>query len=98
MPTTNLNSGLQAALSLFKGGRNALSSPLAYGVSNKDYMNHMISRNILSKAAQLVNDLEDARAAQRTFQNLMAQPAAEPRTTATPFAQKIRGILLDRLG
>jgi hypothetical protein len=80
---TNLTSGLQSALSLLGKNSNPLSRPLANGVSNKDYMNHIISRNILSKAAQLVNDLEDARAAQKTLQNFMAKP---------------RGGLFDRLG
>lgn len=80
---TNLTSGLQSAVSLLGKSNNPMSRPLAYGVSNKQYMNHIISRNILSKAAQLVNDLEDARAAQKTLQNFMAKP---------------RGSLLDRLG
>lgn len=104
MAVSNLTSGLQTALSIFSGNRNALSRQNAYFASNKDYLNHLVSRNILSKAAQLVNDLEDARAAKVTFQSFLAQKQNELKTTTSMFNTKttiststtsLRGSLLD---
>jgi hypothetical protein len=99
MPLNGVNSGLQTALSLLSGGasRNALKFSSAYGASNKDYLNQLVSRNILSKAAQLVNDLEDARASKITFDNFLAQKQAELKTTTAPFTQKPRGSALSKL-
>lgn len=99
MASSPLTSGLQGALSLFGGNRNALKFSSAYFASHKDYQNHIVSRNILSKAAQLVNDLEDARAAQTTFQSFLAQKQSELKTTTSPLgtAAASRGSVFDKL-
>jgi hypothetical protein len=102
MQTGNFSSGLQGALSLFGGNRVALKTGSAYFASNKDYLNHIVNRNILAKAAQLVNDLEDAKAAKGTFQEFLNQKQSELKSSASIFspsssstASSARGTFLD---
>jgi hypothetical protein len=94
MSVNNLSSGLQNALGLFAGNRNALKFGSAYFASNKDYLNHLVNRNIFAKATQLVNDLEDMRKSTVTFQSYLAQKQSALKTTTTASTQ--RGTLFDQ--
>ncbi|MCC6597640.1 MAG: hypothetical protein IT559_02485 [Alphaproteobacteria bacterium] len=72
MAINSFTTGLQLSTALFGNGRTPLRFGNPYLGWNKDYQNHLISRNILAKAAQLVNDLEDARAAKTTLDSFIA--------------------------
>lgn len=65
--------GLGFSLSLPGAGRSTLKYGGAAFVSYRNYQIHVMNRNILAKAAQLVNDLEDARAARITLESFIAK-------------------------
>lgn len=74
---SDVTSGLKFSVSLLGGNRHALKYGSAAFASHRDYQIHVINRNILAKAAQLVNDLEDARAAKITLESFMARNAPQ---------------------
>lgn len=98
MTPGNLSSGLQTALTLFGGNRNSLKFGSPYFASNKDYLNHIVNRNILAKAAQLVNDLEDARAATVTFQSFLAQKQSELKITTSTLSTSVTSTTVSARG
>ncbi len=79
--TTSLSAQLRTMTALYAGNRNPLRFGNAYTTSFKDYHNHLIGQNILSKAAQLVNDLDSARHVEENFQNFLAEKQSTLKTS-----------------
>ena len=73
-------------ISAYYSSARALDFGNAYGLSNKDYQNRLVSANILRKSVQLVEDLENARARTNAFKSNTALQSS----TVTPleYAQK----------
>lgn len=68
----NLTTGLKMSLSMAGGNRQPLKFGSPLFASHKQYQIYTLNRNILAKATQLVNDLEDARAARITLDNFLS--------------------------